>query len=403
MKLIHLSQLILLAVPVTAGAESMLDRLDSALTWSSDEGEWRARLSGTLDLEGYHYSGSVPGFVFTDGSDLLNPRLSAFLDMQLGAHVYGFAQARFDRGFDPQDGAAQARLDEYAVRWTPWEDSRLNVQIGQFATVVGNWTLRHLSWDNPFIGAPGPYTTMTPISEESLFDPLDDHHFSADESYEYNPIIWGPSYATGVAVSGKLGHWEYAAEWKNAALSSRPEAWTLRDMHAGRGTFSGRVGWRPNEAWNVGFSASDGVYMSSVVSGDLPPRVELSDFRQTVIAHDISYAWRHFQFWGEVFGSRFSIPGVGDGDVLGWYVEAKYKFTPRWSGAVRLNQMLYGELPGADGVARPWGEDSWRADFAVTFQMTEFSQVKLQYCYLTHPGGESPDGHMIAAQFTVRF
>ena len=52
-------------------------------------------------------------------------------------------QARADRRFDPADRHVEARLDEYAVRFTPWRDSRLNLQVGKFATVVGSWALRH--------------------------------------------------------------------------------------------------------------------------------------------------------------------------------------------------------------------------------------------------------------------
>lgn len=398
----RVASLILLFGPLCAGAESVLDAVDDALTWANGDGSLRWRLSGTLDMEAYHVSGPPPTLLFSDQSDLLNPRLSLFADVQAGAALYGFAQMRLDRGFDPQDGNMELRLDEYAVRWTPWSDGRLSLQAGQFATVVGNWNARHLSWDNPFITAPGPYSTMTPVSEESLYNPAEEHSDLSEDAYEYNPIVWGPSYATGVALSGRLGRFDYAAEWKNASLASRPESWTLRDIRADRGTFSGRLGWRPDESWNLGLSASDGVYMSSLVNDELPQGLSLSDFRQTVIAHDLSYAWRHFQLWAEVFASRFDIPGVGHGDVLGWYVEAKYKFSHRWFGALRFNHQAYGELADADGRL-PWGEDSWRAEAAVTCRLSAHSQIKLQYSFQHPLTGDGPDGHLLGAQFTLRF
>jgi hypothetical protein len=59
-----------------------------------------------------------------------------------------------DCRFDPTDAGPQVRLDEIAVRLTPWEDARFNVQIGKFSPVIGNWMARHLSWDNPFVSAP---------------------------------------------------------------------------------------------------------------------------------------------------------------------------------------------------------------------------------------------------------
>ena len=66
-------------------------------------------------------------------------------------HVYLFVQARVDRGFDPSDEEVQVRLDEYALRINPWEMSASDLQIGKFATVVGNLVPRHLSWENPFV------------------------------------------------------------------------------------------------------------------------------------------------------------------------------------------------------------------------------------------------------------
>ena len=60
---------------------------------------------------------------------------------------------------------AQVRLDEYALRVTPWDDGRFNLQVGKFSTVVGNWVQRHHSWENPFITAPLPYENLTAISD----------------------------------------------------------------------------------------------------------------------------------------------------------------------------------------------------------------------------------------------
>ena len=97
-------------------AEDSLDRLDEALTFSSADASIRTRLSGTLDLEGYLLQQPAPGLIYSMGRTLFNPRLTLFLDAQLGPHVYVFAQSRLDRGFDPGDWDARMRLDEYAGR-----------------------------------------------------------------------------------------------------------------------------------------------------------------------------------------------------------------------------------------------------------------------------------------------
>src|SRR3979411_1400736 len=137
--------------------DDFLDRVDTALSISSFQDNLRARLSGTLDLEIYHFEQPAPGLINSSIDTLFNPRLTLFLDAQIGSQIYFFAQSRLDRGFDPSNRGAQVRLDEYALRFTPWEDGRLTVQIGKFATVVGNWVPLDLSWENTLIYAPLAY------------------------------------------------------------------------------------------------------------------------------------------------------------------------------------------------------------------------------------------------------
>src|SRR5260370_1162734 len=134
--------------------DDFLDPLDAALTTAAFHDNLRLRLSGTIDIEGYHFQQPAPGLIDSKIDNLFNPRLTLFLDAQIGSHVYFFAQSRLDRGFDPSDHSAQVRLDEYALRITPWDDGRFTLQVGKFATVVRNCVPLHLSCHNPFINAP---------------------------------------------------------------------------------------------------------------------------------------------------------------------------------------------------------------------------------------------------------
>ena len=183
-------------------------------------------MSGLLDLEYYQYPQPPPGLIRASGHDLFAPRLSLFLDARAGRAIYVFAQTRIDTGFDPSDLGVEWRLDEYAVRVTPWSDGRFNLQVGKFATVVGSWVERHLSWENPLINAPLPYENPTLVSDVDV--PVTAESFRAvpgSYKYAFLPIIWGPVYAIGASATGRIGIFEYAAEVKNAPLASRPESW----------------------------------------------------------------------------------------------------------------------------------------------------------------------------------
>ena len=277
----------------------------------------------------------------------------------------------------------QLRLDEYALRYTPWKEGQFSFQIGKFGSIVGNWIPRHLSWENPFITAPVPYEVITKIEDKTAPFPgyLTQPGGIVDEKYEYLPsVIWGPSYASGVSVSGRLGKIEYAAELKNSSLASRPESWHINAIGFENPTVSTRLGFRPNQMWNFGFSASDGAYFRPEAQPTLPMGRDIGDYHQRVLAQDIGFAWRHFQFWAEFFEARYEVPGVGDADLFAYYLEAKYKFTPQFFGAVRWNQQFFADVPDLRrGGRAPWGHDLWRADLAAGYRFTPHTQLKIQY------------------------
>jgi hypothetical protein len=404
--------LLLLAATMQRSSGDFLENIERRLSITLFHDQVRLKVSGLLDFEGYFLDQPTPALIYTDNDFFFSPRLTLFLDAQIGPYVYAFAQARVDRGFDPSEQGAEARLDEYAVIISPWKDGRLSVKAGQFATVVGNWVPRHYSWDNPFINAPLSYESLTPVWDR--FAPHNRNefrswgHLRGTDNGDYsdktlrNPVIWGPSYATGIAVSGALGRFDYAVEMKNAALASRPETWSLSDRGFENPTFSGRVGIRPNLMWNLGFSGSTGPYLVSDAAPTLPAGRDIGDYRQFVLGQDISFAWHRFQLWAEVFESRFQVANIGNADLLSYYIEAKYKITPQFFAALRWNQQLFDTISDGDRAA-PWGNDISRIDAVLGYRFTDYLQVKAQYSFTHGVAALHQDAHLAAGQLTVKF
>jgi hypothetical protein len=409
----YFCSVVLLAAVARAG-DGILDRVDEALTWSDPNGAWRTRLSGTFDLEGYALPHPVPGVIDTNGHTLLNPRLATFLDAQLGTRVYLFAQARVDRGFDPSAESARARLDEYAIRFTLDPHGIANLQIGKFATIVGNWTARHDSWSNPFITAPLVYENLTGVWDaevpHNVTQLLVWSHVRpglapallGTEKYLRLPVIWGPSYASGLAMAGELSRLRYAVELKNSSLSSRPSTWTAGETDWDHPTLSGRIRYVPDERWEFGWSASSGGFMRPSSAPLIPAPHHRSDYREIVVGQDVAFAWHHVQLWAEVYAARFKIPGVGDADTLAYYVESKYRFTPQFSGAIRWNQQFFGTLEER-GTPVQWGRDVWRIDVGPAFRFSPHTQLKAQWSVQRADAGFSGTTQLGALQFTVRF
>lgn len=395
------------APPLGAFSEDFFDNLRGRLSFSANDGELRAQLSGTLDLEFFSFAPAPPGLYPTRDTSLFSPRLSLFLDAQWGSTLYGFAQARLDRGFDPGDRPLEARLDEMALRYTPWQDGRLSVQAGQFATVVSKWVERHGSWENPFITAPLPYDHPTPVSDRrvpaSAAALVYGYDREGDNTYDHLPLIWGPSYASGFSVSSALGRFGLAAEVKNAGLSSRPQAWPITHTGLADPTLSGRVGFSPDPRWTFGLFASRGPYLAAEDAYGLPYRTRSGDHHQIVLGHDTTFAWRHLQIWLEVLGVRFELPRIGPADATAWTLEAKYKTAPRFFTAVRIQRMTFSDVDVHPGLRRPWGRDVWQWDLAATWRLNAHVQSKMQFTLQQIDGREPRSGHTIATRITVRF
>ncbi len=379
--------------------DGLIDRLDESLRLSAFDDTLRLRLSGTLDFEAYYFSNPAPGLIDTTAHDLVNPRLSLFLDAQAGSQFYFFSQVRVDRGFDPSDDGVRVGIDEYALRATPWTSGIFNVQIGKFATVAGTWVERHLSWDNPFINAPLPYENVTGVSDlEPPFHGGGVFPLNQETKYEHVPLIWGPSYASGVSVTGSISQFEYAIELKNSSLSSRPEEWDLTRRGFSHPTLTSHLSFRPDQSWKIGLSGSEGAYLSDAAQPFLPHGRSTADFHQFLLGQDVSFAWRHWQLWAEVYEVRFEVPRSGHADAISYYIEAKYKFAPQLFAAVRWNQEFFAGAFADGSMSIP---DISRIEAAVAYRFTSNTQMKLQYYYQNEQPRDA--GHTVATQFTVRF
>lgn len=397
--------LVLFATASLRAQTEWLEKVDQSLFLQSSNGFFRTDLSGLLDVEGYYVDQRGPGLLFSDHS-FVNPRATFFIDTRIGKHFYSLVQARIDRGFDPHVKDIDARFDEYLLRYTPFDDARLNLQIGKFATVIGNYVPRHDSWHNSFVTAPLPYENVFTMTDQAA--PPSAKGFlsrkgTPDKKTLWVPLVWGPSYTSGASVFGSIEKFDYALEFKNASISSRPAVWDAYNLGWGNPTVSGRIGFRPSAAWNLGISASEGAYLLPAARSTLPPGKRLGDFNQFTIAQDASFAWRHLQVWGEIFFSRFEVPRVGDADTCAYYLEAKYKFTPKIFGALRWNQQFFGGVKNGSGGTTAWDNDVWRIDSALGYRFDRHLQAKLQYSYSHQKGTLQQGEQLVAAQMTIKF
>ncbi|HRI16345.1 MAG TPA: hypothetical protein PLX89_25415 [Verrucomicrobiota bacterium] len=386
-------------------AQKFLDDISDALAFSTPQGTARVDFSGTFDVEGYVFQDPAPGLIFGD-APFVNPRLTLFGEAQLGTQWYSYAQFQANRGFDPGAAVRNAQFYEYLLRWTPSPEGTVNLQVGEFATCFGNWVKRHLSWENPFVTAPTPYEQVLTISDVNA--PPGPKAFLARRALPANkrawvPLIWGPSYTTGASIFGSVEKLDYAVEFKNASISSRPAVWSGFDQGWSSPTVTTRVGWRPAPAWNIGISGSGGAYLLPSAVPTLPAGTSLNDFPQFTTGLDVSWSRQRWQIWSELFLSRFDVPNVGNADLLGWYAETKYKVTTHLWAAARMNVMVFGEVPDGLGGEAQWDNKAWRLDLALGWRFNQHWQMKVQYSYGREQSPGVQGNSLFAGQITLKF
>ncbi len=363
----------------------------------------------TTSLESVFWAGDTPapGLLKQRGETAWAPRLSLSLDAMWSAHWYLHATARLDRGFDAVDRPdGEFRLDELILRYRPWGDDRLNLQIGKFPTVVGSWVSQHDFYDDAFLLPPLPYGQIIGIGVESPASVTAERLQQRAERtrpgiYEtakrgWGSTIWGPSYSSGLAVFGSHGTFDYAFELKNAALSAHPTEWNPESEHFDSPTYSARLGYRPNAAWSFGISASQGPYLNADAEELLPAGMDRGDLTHSLVGFDARWAHRDLILSAEVIAIEYETLEVGDLRSLSWYLQARWKAAPGiWLGG-RFGQILNDEADVPGGRSEEWTPDIWRAEVSLGWRVTPDILVKGQYAFTHTDGGVPGPGEHLA-------
>ena len=382
--------------------------LDERLFYESRDGKIAADFSGHVDLEGYVFEGQPPALLF-ERDDFFNPRLSLFADVEIGQSIYVFVQARQDRGFDPGAQVNDFRFDEYFIRYSTELAHPISFQFGKSATIFGNWQRRHFTWDNPFINAPLPYENVTVITDR--LGPGAPAAFLgrqgvADNKGGWLPVIWGPAYTTGGTLFGTIEKFSYAASFKNNSISSRPTRWDAVNQSWEHPTYTTRLGYTPNAAWDFGSSFSYGAYLldGAELFGTFPGGpYDRGSYNQMTLGWDLAYAHHHWEFWSEVILSRFQVPNVGNADSLSYYFESRYKLTPKLFLGLRWNQQIFETVPDGTGGDRHWDRNIWRIDTSLGYRFTRNMQAKVQHSLNQEQNSSRQADHLFATQLTLKF
>lgn len=411
--------------------ESFLERLRQFQSFGTEDGQISFNADMWLTLDYMVFSTPPPGFIQTTNGQIFAPTLSGLFTLDISKHLEFVFLGLVNRGFDPTELSVQSQPAEYYAQLTPFDTPVLNFKGGKFQTAFGQWTNRHFSTQNSLINAPVMYGQMTSVTDgagepnssgvppriaPNMTAMVSRKNSASPPVTKWIPIVWGPSYASGFQLNGTVGtlqQLDWAFEMKNASLSSRPQEWDLWNRGFNYPTFTGRAGYRPDAAWNIGVSGSSGSYISQAAydrfSNTSKAGSSIGDSRQNVFGTDISYAHGPLEFWSEFALSQYEVPDAKAGKAVGnistysYFIESKWKFMPQFWLSGRWNQQLYSNVTQTNGIETPWYNNLWRADACLGFKINRFTQFKVQYSYTEEAGDVDPGQNLFAVELVIQF
>ena len=405
----RLSRILIISLALKADAQ---DSLIDLLPWSPSSPiavDVRGQLSTT-----FWSTTSPPPALNRQSGNYLDPRASVAFDITAYDHLSFHTTVRVDQGFDPLDSDQyEARVDEYFLRYTPFDSNVLNFQAGRFATVFGGWVAQHDPFDTPFLSAPLPYSQILAVNirnpDANSAQVIAQRNrnqipglFETSKSL-WASVIWGPSYGSGLAISGQSQHLDYALEVKNIPLTEQATDWDSSWSRLEHPTWSGRIGYRPDASLALGISASRGPYLSLDAVSLLPAGTDLGDFPYTSIGADFRWAAGHFIVTGELIASEYT--GLDDLPLrnLSYYGEVRWKASPSLFLAARWGQSLNDKIRAPDGEQVRWSPNLWRVSMAAGWRVTPDFLIKGEFNHTSIDESGTDDQNLFGLNATWRF
>jgi hypothetical protein len=272
----------------------------------------------------------------------------------------------------------------------PWRSRAFVVQAGRIPPVFGSFGRRAYSTDNPLIGYPLGYQYLTLLRPDTIPATMDD-------LLEMRARGWRADYPVGVLAPGpglpmvSAFRWDTGiqARWRGhvVEVAGAVTNGTLSDPRVadnnGGKQVSGRLAVQPAPGLIAGASAATGEWLDRDIQDILPPDTPSS---QRALGADIEYSRDHWLLRGEMVWSRWDLPlaaeaRVLDLDALAIWVEGRYRVSPRWFVAGRLDRLGFSRVTADTGERVTWDAPVTRVEGNVGYyiQRNLVTRVAVQY------------------------
>ena len=265
-------------------------------------------------------------------------------------------------------GDSQWQVDPHAlfVRVRPWSNRALDIQAGLIPPVFGAFNARTYGIDNPLIGFPLTYQSLTTLRADAIPASADEllamrgrgwlvQYSVGDPAADHGvPLSDGLQYPAGVEVHAGRDRVEGSVAVTTGSLA-RPFASDL--PHGAQ--LSGRFVVRPTVGLVLGVSASGSAFLTSALTSTLVDAGEPHESHQRAIGFDAEYSRGYWVLRAEGLFSSWRLPALRAPFIdeplraFGVDVEARYRLRPGLYAAARASRLGFSDLTGSSG-RMPW-------------------------------------------------
>lgn len=311
------------------------------------------------------------------------------------------------------DDFSHATASAFYVRVRPWRSLPVDVQAGRIPPVFGAHGRQVYASDRLLIGSPLAYQYLTSLRPDAIPSDAGDllrmrgrgwlSSFPVGDTAAAPgvPLISGFQWDTGVQVRWLAGRVEGAAAVTQGTLS-RPR---LSDDN-GRPQFSGRIAVRVSPGLRLGVSAARGRFLADTLPGRGRPGGD-----QSAAGADAEYSAGRFLVRAETVWSRWTVPYLTippEGDAISAHaawIEARYRFTPRFYLAARGDRLAFSEVTGRSPSERrdTWDAGVRRVEAGGGYSLLRTLILRAMVQYNERDGGRVPERTFLSSQVSWWF
>lgn len=358
----------------------------------------QTRISGQVDLTAVTRDDDLSvNTAFRGDNPFSAYRARLFAQHWVSDRVGVFTELLFDRNSGPRLNGAYVVVNDLAGR------SWLSARAGLAPSLIGSFGLRSTYFNsNPLVGVPLVWQYRTTLDGSGLMT-ADDLIQRRQRNSKSLPMLYDACWNLQWELMGQAGMFEYSAGITSGAMSN-----PIRALDADGVQLLGRVGIEPRTGIRLGVSGGFGPYIGGGGDGTtgstFPGGAE--DYDQRLVGFDLELSRGRLQLISEGYRSSWEAPLVSeDLTATGGYVEARYDFLPRWTGAARAGYLGFNDITpsGPGAIPTGWDDDVARYETALTYRWSREVHLRVDWQHNDFVTGSDPSVNLVAFQLRAVF